>query len=92
MWFQDIARDHSNKTAWAGTPWNQITFEMLTDIRQFDTIKAQIQCPPLLHGQLKTMTLKPWDKITPQKKKKTKNIQVATLKYCKDLVKIMLVF
>ena len=45
----DIARDHANKNARAGTPQNQITFEMLTDARQVDTIEAQIQCPPLLH-------------------------------------------
>ena len=49
MWFHDIARDHANKNARAGTPQNQITFEMLTDTGQFDAIKAQIQCPPLLH-------------------------------------------
>ncbi|OWK00085.1 hypothetical protein Celaphus_00015906 [Cervus elaphus hippelaphus] len=49
MWFHDIARDHANKNARAGTPQNQITFEMLTGTRQFDTIEAQIQCPLLLH-------------------------------------------
>ena len=47
-----IARDHANKNAQAGTPQNQITFEMLTGTRQFDTIEAQIQGPPLLHKQL----------------------------------------
>ena len=26
-WFQDIARDHANKNARAGTPQNQITFK-----------------------------------------------------------------
>ena len=36
MWFHDIARDHANKNARAGTPPNQITFEMLTGARQFD--------------------------------------------------------
>ena len=66
MWFHDIARDHANKNARAGTPQNQITFEMLTDARQFDTIEAQIQCPPLLHEQLKTAALEAWDRITPQ--------------------------
>ena len=65
-WFHDIVRDHANKNARAGTPQNQITFEMLTDARQFDTIEAQIQCPPLLHEQLKTVALEPWDRITPQ--------------------------
>ena len=49
MWFCDIVRDHANKNARAGTPENQITYEMLTGSRQFDTIEAQIQCPPLLH-------------------------------------------
>ena len=66
MWFQDTARDHANKTARAGTPPNQIIFEMLTGTRQFDTIEAQTQCPPLLHEQLKTVVLKAWDRITPQ--------------------------
>ena len=49
MWFQDIARDHANKNAWASAPQNQITFEMLTGTGQFDAIEAQIQCPPFLH-------------------------------------------
>ena len=57
MWFHDRARDHTNKNAWAGTPQNQITFEMLTDTGKFDAIEAQIQCPPLLHEQLKTTAL-----------------------------------
>ena len=66
MWFHDIARDHANKDAQAATPPNQLTFEILTDTRQFDTIEAQIQCPPLLHEQLKTVVLEAWDRITPQ--------------------------
>ena len=57
MWFHDIARDHANRNARAGAPQNQITFEMLTGTGQFDSVEAQIQCPPLLHGQLKTVTL-----------------------------------
>ena len=60
MWFQDTARDHANKNARAGTPPNQITFEMLPGVRQFDTIEAQIQCPPLLHKQWKTVVLEAW--------------------------------
>ena len=44
MWFQDVARDHANFNA--GAPQNQITFEMLTGARQFDTIEAQIQALP----------------------------------------------
>ena len=68
MWFQNIARDHANKNAWAGALQNRITSEMLTDTGQFDAIKAQLQCPPLLCGQLKTMALEAWDKITPQEK------------------------
>ena len=67
MWFYDIARDHANKNARAGTPQNQITFELLTGARQFDTIEAQIQCPPLWHEQLKTVALEAWDWITPQR-------------------------
>ena len=39
---------------------------MLTGTRQFDTIEAQTQCPPLLHEQLKTVALEAWDQITPQ--------------------------
>ena len=66
MWFHDIARDHANKNAQAGNPQNQITYEMLTGSRQFDTIEAQIQCPRLLHEQLKTVALEAWDQITPQ--------------------------
>ena len=66
MWFHDLARDHAHKDAQAATPPNQLTFEILTDTRQFDTIEAQIQCPPLLHKQLKTVALKTWDQITPQ--------------------------
>ena len=62
----DIARDHANKNARAGTPQNQITFEMLTGTRQFDAIEVQIQCPPLLHEQLKTVALEAWARITPQ--------------------------
>ena len=68
MWFQNTARDHANKNAWAGAPPNQITFKMLIGNEQFDAIKVQIQCPPLLHGQLKTMALEAWDRITPQEK------------------------
>jgi len=64
--FHDIGRDQANKNARAGTPQNQITFEMLTGAKQFDTIEAQIQCPPLLHEQLKTVALEAWDRITPQ--------------------------
>ena len=66
MWFHDIARDYANKNVRAGTPQNQITFEMLTGAGQFHTIEAQIQCPPLLHEQLKTVALEAWDRITPQ--------------------------
>ena len=65
MWFHDIARDHANRNAWAGTPPNQITFWNVNWC-QFDTIEAQIQCPPLLHEQLKTVALEAWDQITPQ--------------------------
>ena len=66
MWFHNIARDHTNKNAQADIPQNQITFEMLTDTGQSDAIKAQIQCPPLMHEQLKTVALEAWDQITPQ--------------------------
>ena len=39
---------------------------MFTGTGQFDAIEARIQCPPLLHEQLKTVALEAWDRITPQ--------------------------
>ena len=87
MWFHDIARGHTNKNARADTPQNQITFEMLTGSRQFDTIEAQIQCPHLLYKQLKRWPLK----LGIERLLK-ESPQVATLKYYKDLTKVMLIF
>ena len=52
----------------ASTPQNQITFKMLTGTEQFDAVEAQIQCPPLLHKQLKAMALEACNQITPQGK------------------------
>ena len=66
MWFQDMTQDHANSNAQAGTPQNQITLKMLTSMGQFDLVKAQIQCPLLLHEQLKEVALEAWDRITPQ--------------------------
>ena len=66
LWFQDVAGDCANSNARAGAPQNQVTFEMLTDTGQFDAGEAQIQCPPLLHEQLKEIALEAWDGITPQ--------------------------
>ena len=66
MWFHDIAREHANRNAQAGMTQDQITFEMLNSTGQFDDIEVQIQCPPLLHKQLKTVALEAWDQITPQ--------------------------
>ena len=66
LWFHDVVQDRANSNARAGTPQNQITFKMLTGTKQFDTIEAQIQYPPLLHEQLKTVALEAWDQITPQ--------------------------
>ena len=40
MWLQDVARDRANSNAQAGTPQNQITFEMLTGTGQFDTMPS----------------------------------------------------
>ena len=57
MWFHDVTQDHANSNAQAGTPQNQTTLKMLTGMGQFDSVKAQIQCPPLLHEQLKTVAL-----------------------------------
>ena len=68
----------------AGAPQNQITFEMLTGTGQFDAIEAQIRCPPLLHDQLKTVTLKLGIDLLLKG-----SLQVATLKYCRDLMKSM---
>ena len=44
--------------------WGAIAFS------EFDAIaiEAQVQCPPLLHEQLKTVALEGWDRITPQGK------------------------
>ena len=91
MWFQDIARDHANKNARAGTPPNQITFEMLPGVRQFDTIEAQIQCPPLLHEQCKTVVLEAWDRITPQREPTgsyTKTLQGPNQRYAGFLARL----
>ena len=48
-----MAQDCANLDARAGTPQNQITFEMLTGTGQIEAIEAQIQRPPLLREQLK---------------------------------------
>ena len=61
-----MTRDHANSNAQAGTTQNQITLKMLTGMGQFDLVKAQIQCPLLLHEQLKEVALEAWDRITPQ--------------------------
>ena len=61
-----MAQDCANLDARAGTPQNQITFEMLTGTGQIEAIEAQIQCPPLLYEQLKEIALEAWDQITPQ--------------------------
>ena len=91
MWFQDIARDHANKNPRAGTPPNQITFEMLPGVRQFDTIEAQIQCPPFLHEQWKTVVLEAWDRITPQREPTgsyTKTLQGPNQRYAGFLARL----
>ena len=64
MWFHDVAGDFVNSNAQAGTPPNQITLKMLTGMRQFDLVEAQILCPPLLREQSKEVALKAWDQIT----------------------------
>ena len=58
---------------------------MLTGTGQSDAIEAQIQCPPFLHEQLKTVALE-------IKLLFKESLQVATLQYYKDLMKIMLFF
>ena len=68
----------------AGAPQNQITFEMLTDTGQFDAIEVQIQYLPLLHEQLKTVSLEAWAQIAPQGEPKnsyTKTLQEANETY-----------
>lgn len=70
MWFHDVVWDGANSNARAGTPSNQITLKMLTSMGQFDSVEAQILCPPLLHEQLKEVALKAWDQITPQREPK----------------------
>ena len=73
-----MAQDCANLDARAGTPQNQITFEMLTGTGQIEAIEAQIQCPPLLHEQLKKkkkkLPLKPGIKLLLKK-----NLKVVTL-------------
>ena len=76
MRFQDVARDHANFNARAGAPQNQITFELLTGTGQFEAIEAQIQCPSLLHIQLKEAALEAWDQITPQGEPKSSYIKI----------------
>ena len=91
MWFHDIARDHANKNGRAGTPPNQITFEMLPGVRQFDTIEAQIQCPHLLQEQWKTVVLEAWDRITPQREPTgsyTKTLQGPNQRYAGFLARL----
>lgn len=63
-----MAQDLANSNAQAGTPENQITFKMLTGSGQFNSMEAQVQCPSLLHEQLKEVVLEAWDQITPQRK------------------------
>ena len=49
---------------------------MLTSMGQFDLVKAQIQCPPLLHEQLKEVALEAWDRITHQGEPKSNYTQI----------------
>ena len=44
---------------------------MLTDMGQFDSVEAQIQCPSLLHEQLKEVALEAWARISLQAKPKS---------------------
>ena len=48
MWFQDVARDHANSNARAGTPQNQITFEMLTGTGQ-SLVENYLDCNNCSH-------------------------------------------
>ena len=82
-----MTQDCASLHAQVGTPQNQITFELLTGTGQFEAIEAQIQCPSLLHIQLKEAALEAWDQITPQE-----NLKVLTLRYYKNLMKHMLIF
>ena len=64
---------------------------MLTGARQFDTIEAQIQCPPLLHEQWKTVVLEAWDRITPQREPTgsyTKTLQGPNQRYAGFLARL----
>ena len=65
-----MAWDHANSNAQAGTPQNQITFKMLTGTGKFNSMEAQILCPPLLREQSKEVALKAWYQITPQREPK----------------------
>ena len=48
VWFQDVARDHANSNARAGTPQNQITFEMLTGTGQ-SLVENYLDCNNCSH-------------------------------------------
>ena len=87
MWFHDIARDHANKNTRAGTPQNQITYEMLTGSGQFDTIEAQIHALLCCMSNKKQWPLKLGIELLFKE-----SLQVVTLKYYKDLMKVMLIF
>ena len=55
------------------------------------TIEAQIQCPPLLHEQWKTVVLEAWDWITPQREPTgsyTKTLQGPNQCYADILVRL----
>ena len=55
------------------------------------TIEAQIQCPPLLHEQWKTVVLEAWDRITPQREPTgsyTKTLQGPNQRYAGFLARL----
>ena len=54
---------------------------------QFDLMEAQIQCPPLLHEQLKKAALEAWIELHLEK-----NLKIAAQTYYKGLMKPMLFF
>ena len=68
---------------------------MLTDTGQFDTTEAQIQCPPLLPEQLKTVALEAWERITPQGEPTgsyTKILQAPNETYADFLARLEMLF
>ena len=54
-----MAQDYASSNAGTGTP--QIKLLLKCGREKFDLLDVQIQCPPLIHEQLKKVALETWD-------------------------------